>query len=404
MTNETSAPFKKALYVHYQRFERDGSFVHVTNFSREFKGICDEKGIEFKVIAPPLATGVPGQKESGLQKFKSFLARFFISDIKALLVQLKRMRAEIKMLKAEKPDIVLTRFDYNTFSIIWACRALKIPVVLEINSPDHEEREAKYYRVPGAEWFFSSTRALSLCNGGFAVSQVLTEEYRVESTKHLPLKSIPNGVTLSQFTPGEGRSEVRAAHGIDDDAVVVGFVGSFAPWHRMDMLFDSFAKLLSEGNRNVKLLLVGQVKPESESSVARANEPDLKDSVIFSGFVPSDKIGRYLAAMDITVLQNSAYYCSPLKMFEYMAMETAVLASGTGPVKEMLEDGKEGVLFPLEDTQAMTEALTKLVDDASLRQSLGKAARERMAAEFTWRHNAEKVYTLLDEVYSKPKA
>lgn len=392
------APLKRVLYVHYQKFERDGSFVHVTNFSREYEKIAKENGFDFEVVAPPLATGVPGQKTSKLAEFKSFLARYFISDIKAFLVQAKRFYSERKMLKEKRPDIVLTRFDYNTFSIIWACRSLKIPVVLEINSPDHEEREAEYVRVPGAEEFFSSTRALSLCDGGFTVSGVLTEEYRVPQTKSLPIHTIVNGVTLEQFDPSQDAAVLRASHGIEDDEVVIGFVGSFAPWHRMDMLFDSFAEAVKQGLK-VKLLLVGQIKPESADSVARAKQPDIADKVVFSGFVPSNEIDKYLAAMDITVLQNSAYYCSPLKMFEYMAMETAVLAAGTEPVKEMLEDGEEGLLFPTGDGEAMTQALIRLVKDDELRERVGKQARERMAKEFTWRHNAERVHTLLEEVY-----
>lgn len=391
---------KRVVYAHYQKFERDGSYVHVTKFSEEFGGICKEKGIEFIVMAPPLVTGVPGHKTSFIDRLKSRLARFYISDIKAFLVQSKRMLAERRQLKELKPDLVLTRFDYNTFSIIWACRSLNIPVVVEINSPDHEEREAEYLRVPGAEHFFSSTRALSLCHGGFAVSNVLTEEYRVESTKGLPIHSIPNGVTIEQFDPELSGAPVREQFGIGEDEVVIGFVGSFAPWHRMDMLFDSFSHLVKEGY-NVRLLLVGQVKPESEESVQRANQPDIKERVTFAGFVPSNDIDKFLAAMDITVLQNSAYYCSPLKMFEYMAMETAVLALATEPVKEMLEDGEEGLLFPPGDGEEMTQALTRLVQDKELRERLGKAARARMAKEFTWRHNAEKVYDLLDEVYQK---
>ena len=395
----TDKAMKRVVYAHYQKFERDGSYVHVTKFSEEFGGICDEQGIEFTVMAPPLETGVPGQKKSFIGRLKSRLAQFYISDIKAFLVQSKRMLEERRQLKELKPDMVLTRFDYNTFSIIWACRSLNIPVVLEINSPDHEEREVNYLRVPGAEHFFSSTRALSLCDGGFAVSNVLTEEYKVESTRGLPVHSIPNGVTVEQFDPHMSGSPVREELGIAEDEVVIGFVGSFAPWHRMDMLFDSFSYLIGQGYK-VRLLLVGQVKPESEESVARANQSDIKDHVTFAGFVPSNEIDKYLAAMDITVLQNSAYYCSPLKMFEYMAMETAVLSLGTEPVKEMLVDGEEGLLFPPGDGEAMTQALKKLVEDKELRERLGKAARERMVKEFTWRHNAEKVYDLLNEVYS----
>ncbi len=391
-----STAMKRVIYVHYQKFERDGSHVHTTKFAEEFGKLCAKQAIDFQVIAPPKFRGVPGVATSRWQAIKTWLSHYYISDIKAVLVQFKRFFAERRQLQQLQPDIVLTRYEDNTLSIIWACRSLNIPVVLEINAPDDEARETEYLRVPGVEQFFSTTRALRKSQGAFAVSEVLAQKYR-QQVPGKPVHSIPNGVSIEAFDPNTDGSEIRHKLNIPADRIVIGYVGSFAPWHGMGMLLDVFEELLAAG-LPVHLLLVGQVRIDAQETVERAATPALAERVSFSGFVPSEEVYRYLAAMDITVLPNTAYYCSPLKLFEYMAMEKAVVSVNTQPVQEMLVNGEEGVLFPQGDAKALYAALANLSNDGELRSRLGKAARKRMSEQFTWRDNAQRVYQLLDEV------
>jgi len=373
-------------------------------FSREFGRLCGEAGIAFNVLEPSVVDGGGASRPSYLQRIKTSIARYFISDIKALMVQWLQMRKERRQLLALNADVVLTRYDWNTLSIIWAARSLNIPVVIELNSPDEEDRGLKFYRLPGMTHFFSTKRALQLSDGAFAVSEALAKAFRPElEAADKPVHSIPNGVCLEQFTPKLGGPSVRFDLGIDDEKVVIGFVGSFAPWHGLDLLFEAFARLLVE-NANVHLLLVGQPRADSGAWLERAAAADIAPSITFAGHVPATEVSQYLAAMDITVLPNSAWYCSPLKVFEYMAMATAIVAVATEPVREMLNDRRDAALFEEGSVDELFGALKQLASDPVLRKSYGEAARVRVAGDYTWGENARRVFELLQTVEKKKKA
>ncbi len=386
---------KSVVYVHYQKCERDGSFVHTRMFAREFGQLCEQQDIKFTVIQPPVvdSDGVP--EASCWQKIKTYLSRYYISDIKALLVQCRNMQRERRQLKACNADMVLTRYNWNTLSIIWAARSLKIPVLLEINSPDEEDRGMHFYRLPGMAYFFSTPRALRLANGGFAVSEALAQQFRPRLPANKPVVSIPNGVDIAQFDPTLDGVSLRASLGIANTDVVIGFVGSFAPWHGLEMLFDTFVELRAQG-LPVHLLLVGQPRVDAGDWLHVAQSDKYQPHVTFAGHVAQARINEYLAAMDIAVLSNSAWYCSPLKVFEYMAMAKAIVAVATAPVREMLADEHEGLLFEQGNRAALCEQLQRLVNDAELRARLGAAARHKVATEYTWADNARRVMALME--------
>lgn len=392
---------KRVEYFHYQRNRRDGSYVHTREFSRAFAGLCAERGIAFEVVAPALvpdAQSVADQaRETWFRKLRHRLARWYLRDFLIWARQLRLAKAERQRLRTTRPDIVLTRFDDNTLSILWACRAEGIPVVLEINGPDRDEFDDVYRQLPFFRQRFSNRHALSLARGAFTVSEAISTPIRAYAPADKPVVTIPNGVDVTRFDPAEDGRPARRQYGIADDAVVLGFVGSFAPWHGLDMLVDAFEVLLAEG-LPVHLMLVGQTNPKWQALVDRVRAPALAGRVTLTGFAAPEHIPALVAAMDVTVIPNAAYYCSPLKLFEYMAMARPVVAADTAPVAEIVRNGLEASLFSVGDLTAMTHALRVLAIDADLRQRLGAAARKRAVTALTWRHNAEQVFDLLATV------
>ncbi len=385
----------KVMYFHYQRSLRDGSHVHTEEFESAFRRLCAARNIAFSVVAPTLETGIAGP-ESVASKVRHFLAKMYLRDFNVLLSQWRRARVEQAILKEERPDIVLTRFDDSTLSILWACKREKIPVVIEVNAPD-DENSGQYRRLAWFKRLFSNAHAIQLSDGGFAVSDQVADPIRPFALGLKPFVTIPNGVDVQRFRPDISGSVVRLRHAIPQDLVVLGFVGSFAPWHGLDMLVEAVTHLLKE-NLPVHLLLVGQTNPKWQALIDQVRRPGLEQYVTLSGFVAPQDIPSYIAAMDITVLPNAADYCSPLKLFEYMAMARPTVAVGIAPVAAMLANGVEGALFPKGNVDALTARLRELVVDREVRQRLGSAARSRMEKEFTWRHNAERVFGLLERV------
>jgi glycosyltransferase involved in cell wall biosynthesis len=79
---------------------------------------------------------------------------------------------------------------------------------------------------------------------------------------------------------------------------------------------------------------------------------------------------------------NSADYCSPMKMFEYMAAGRAIISSDLTPLREVLDE-EIAVLCPPEDPDAWSHALTALLSDPDRARLLGESARLRAQA-YTW--------------------
>lgn len=387
--------FRKIMYFHYQRSMRDGSRVHTQEFENAFRVLCDSKGIAFSTVAPQQVSGV-SERATTFSRLRHFLGGFYLRDFLTLFKQWRRAAGEQAVLRKERPDIVLTRFDDNTVSILWACRRERIPVVVEINGPEDESNHGDR-RLLWFERLFSNARAVQLANGGFAVSNEIAAPLRAHVTSTKPFITIPNGVDTDRFNSIISGAPVRNLLGIASDRVVIGYVGSFAPWHGLDMLVDAVEQLVAE-NLPIHLLLVGQANPKWHATLVRLQDPRLRAFVTMSGFVEPQQIPEYVAAMDITVLPNAADYCSPLKLFEYMAMAKPTVAVGISPVEAILADGIEGFTFPKGDLNALTARLKELVQSSEQRLMFGAAARTRMEREFTWRHNAERVYGLLESV------
>jgi glycosyltransferase involved in cell wall biosynthesis len=385
--------FRKIMYFHYQRSLRDGSHVHTQEFERAFLHLCEAKGIAFSTVAPPQVSGV-SERTSAFSRIRRLLAKYYLRDFRILISQWRRAAREQDILRNERPDIVLTRFDDNTLSILWACRREKIPVVVEINGPvdefNHGDRRFSCFKR-----LFSNMHAVHLANGGFAVSEEIGAPIRALTRQPKPFITIPNGVDTDRFQSNISGKPIRDLLGISKDRIVVGYVGSFAPWHGLDLLVDAIEQLAAE-NLPIHLMLVGQANPKWQATLDRVRKPELRDFVTLAGFVAPQSIPEYVAAMDITVLPNAADYCSPLKLFEYMSMAKPTVAVGIPPVVAMLTDGVEGFIFPKGDVEKLTKRLKELVQNSEQRQLLGSAARKRMESEFTWKHNAERVYALLE--------
>ncbi|MEQ4498269.1 glycosyltransferase family 4 protein, partial [Nocardioides kribbensis] len=92
-----------------------------------------------------------------------------------------------------------------------------------------------------------------------------------------------------------------------------------------------------------------------------------------------------LAAADVYV-STSAAENQPLAMLQAMAHGLPVVATAVGGVPEVVRDGVEGLLVPVDDPDALGAALRRLRDDPRLRRRLGTAARERVAAGWTRSH------------------
>ena len=204
----------------------------------------------------------------------------------------------------------------------------------------------------------------------------------------------PNGVDTDAFRPGIGGVEVRHELGISAETVLVGFVGTFGPWHGVLTLTDAIAATPLDAN--IHFLLVGDGSLRSEVENRLRNSGDL-GRVTFTGTVSHERVPVMLDACDILVsphvplAEGSDFFGSPTKLFEYMAAGKGIIASHLGQIGDVLAHNETALLVEPGNAGDLSMAIMQLANDAALRIRLGKAARERAISHHTWRSNAARI-------------
>jgi glycosyltransferase involved in cell wall biosynthesis len=194
-----------------------------------------------------------------------------------------------------------------------------------------------------------------------------------------------NAVNPDEFIRDpEAGKQIREQMKIPPNALVVGFVGSYAWFHQTHMIAEAAAALRQRDVGPVYWLAVGD-GPTRPQLDAKAAELGVGDVVIRQGRVPPNQVSSWLSAMDAAVVMSiGGEIIVPIKVPEYMAAALAPVVSDTPASREVVEDGRTGLLFRPDDAASMADAVAKLVGEPGLAASLGRAACEEVRARFTW--------------------
>jgi glycosyltransferase involved in cell wall biosynthesis len=303
-------------------------------------------------------------------------------------------RGAMPQVERAQPDFIYQRYARFSWAGVAAAVQTKRPLFLEYNGS--EVWVGRHWDRVGSLDLLERYERLNLeaATRIFVVSEV--ERRNLEARGITPGKIIvnPNGVDVERFRPGAGGAEARRELGIEDDEVVAGFVGTFGPWHGVEKFAQAIKAI--PANVPVRFLLVGSGSLHTE--VEKQLEPEVQAGrVIFTGAVTHDRVPALLDACDILVAPHvpladgSEFFGSPTKVFEYMAMGKAIVASRLGQIGEVLADQETALLVEPGNVGELTAAIVKLVGSHPLRAQLGAKAREVAVENYTWVHNAQRV-------------
>ncbi len=231
------------------------------------------------------------------------------------------------------------------------------------------------------------------------VSNVLKEILIRKGVNKNKILVNPNGVDVNKFSPAISGDIVRKRYNIENK-IVFGFVGTFGPWHGVEVLVQAYADLIkrySNYRETTVLMLIGDGVKMSEVRNIIYKEK-VERNVILTGIVPYDDIPLYLAACDILVSPHvpnpdgSPFFGSPTKLFEYMAMGKPIIASNLNQIGEILEDGYSAIMFNPGDIRGLTNSLYKMLSMSSdERNILGQNARKEVIDKYTWKRHVERI-------------
>jgi glycosyltransferase involved in cell wall biosynthesis len=379
-----------------------GSSVHV----REMVAAFEELGHEVVLFCvnsgnpveaepyPKLVSVGRGPSGGGIGSVTRNLdkqARQWVAELERLALNLKLRRLIHNHSRDNPFNMIYERYSLFHFGGLTAARRLGIPHLLELNAPlcyeEEHMRTGLNFRV-----LAGTIEELVLRNTHhvLAVSDVLRSFAVDAGTNPNCVSVIPNGVTAKRFCLNPGAShDLRIRLGLLNK-IVIGFVSSLKSWHGTALLLDAFSAL-SQLDHRLHLLIVGD-GPQRKMLEDRIEERRLAERVTLTGAVRHKNVPDYIAAMDIAVApydRSDFFYFSPVKIFEYLAMGTPVVAARIGQIEKILRDGETGILVEPGDVVALREALSLLIGNPDLRVRIGMAGRAWVLRERTWRHNAK---------------
>ncbi len=385
--SESESKQLNILYTHRTR-GADVEGVHIRGMSQAFA----QQGHNVTLVAPPRTdadySNSNGKKKTSKRNFWRSFSRhcpqlFF--EFLELAYNCYLYSQLSKKIREQRVDFIYERYALNTFASVLFGNRHNIPVILEVNDatgiPRLRRHKAEFVARKIESWILNNCTAIITISSEF--QRILGKVVRNREK----ISFVPNAVDPSIFNPSSYENEIRRKY--CNGRVVVGFIGSFAFWHRVDLLIDTIPAIIQRVP-NIHFLLVGEGS-ELDKCKEKVQVKQLNSYVTFTGRITPEKVPLYLKAMDIGVIPDSNTYGSPVKLFEYMAMGVVPVAPGLPPILDVIDDGETGVLFAPGSKSGLEAALLSLCQDSMRREVIAAKARKQVLERHLWRHNANHV-------------
>lgn len=269
----------------------------------------------------------------------------------------------------------------SLFALLW-----RFPVLLEVHEPPAGRLGPFLFRLFCR--LHGKKRLLPITH---ALKELLLSRY-VDQLVDLSIVVLPDGVDLERYQNLPEPAAARHQIGLPEQ-ITVGYTGHLYAGRGIGLLLE-----LARRFPEVHFLWVGGRAEDVQRWQNRITMEQIRN-VTLTGFVENARLPLYQAAADILVMPyervirgssggNTADFCSPMKMFEYMACGRAIIASDLSVLREVLHDGN-ALFCPPEDIVAWCQALTSLIKDPQRRLELARQAQQDVRL-YSWEQRAQR--------------
>lgn len=227
-------------------------------------------------------------------------------------------------------------------------------------------------------------------HGRIAVSEAARESV----ARYFPgeYRIIPNGIENCRF----GGDHVRPIEQFNDGMLNVLFVGRLEKRKGFKYLLRAFA-LVKERVPSARLLVVGAYEQQDKAPFVRYARYHHIHHVKFIGYVPAEELARYYRTAHVFCAPSIGFESFGIVLLEAMAAAVPIVASNIPGYDSVLEHGREGLLVPRKDPEALADAIVCLLGNAGVRRRAGENGR-RKAARYDWEGIARQVYDYYREL------
>jgi glycosyltransferase involved in cell wall biosynthesis len=309
-------------------------------------------------------------------------------------------QAAWKAARAFQPDVIQAELLWTAPAALWLRKRLGVPVVLMQENVEYQ----KFVRFGMTSPFLKAVKWLEgwACRAAdrvVALSEVdrdfMIDLYGVPAER---FALIPHGVDpqLFDYRPG-GAAAAREKLGLAPDVPVLTFVGKldYIPNVRaVEYIAGCIAPAVWEHYPEARFVIIGQ----GAEALTRTDG----DGIIFTGFVDAraairPNLSDYLSASDVVVVPLDSGSGTRLKIVEAASNARPVVSTRIGAEGQSFVQGEE-ILLTDEVDQAFVDATLRLLADPDLRERLGRAARAKVLARYSWRAQARKMEQVYEEL------
>jgi glycosyltransferase involved in cell wall biosynthesis/ubiquinone/menaquinone biosynthesis C-methylase UbiE len=393
------------FWVH---IESGGSYGHTCYVAKELAAVCDQF-VAFLPCPYPLLDDY-GVHQIALDAPSTSAPEDVIAG--ATDHYFARLKPALQALR---PSFIYERLCLGNYAGALLSRMLGIPYIVEYNGSEISMRksfdgvgyvhEAMYLKAE--EVAFAQATAISV------VSEQVRASLLARGVDPSKVLVNPNGVDPDVYSPPTSaeKHRIRERFGFTGDDVVVGFTGTFGGWHGIDVLAAAIPQVCQLRD-DIKFLLIGDgaLKHLIDAVV---EEHGLESRVVRTGRVPQRDGAVMLKACDILVsphnshMVDSRFFGSPTKIFEYMSVGAAIVASDLEQIGQTLSPAlspadvarpdvfvadERAVLCPPGDVPQFVQAVVNLAGRPMVRAALGASARAAVLEHYSWKHHVQNLW------------
>lgn len=362
-------PERIALVTEYYYPHLGGVCEHVHYFAREAR----RRGHHVDIITSRL----PGARaEPNVIRLGRSVPVYFNGSQARLTVGGPLRRQMRAVLRSGAYDVVHVHSPLTPSLPLLAIEEADVPVVGTFHTYFDRSWNYRLFRR-----FFQ--RRLDMLSAAIAVSP--STVVALERYFDADWRIIPNGIDTHVFHPRAARPPA-----VRDDVPVILFLGRFDPRNGLSTLLDAFERVQGRGRR-AQLVIVGDGMLRGHY---RRRAAGLRD-VTFVGAVLDGRAGYYA---------NSAIYACPttkasfgITLLEAMACGTPIVCSDILGFRDVVVHGREALMVPRSDRDALANSLVRLLDDAALRRQLGETGRS-LVSRYDWKHVAGEIIDVYRQI------
>lgn len=290
-----------------------------------------------------------------------------------------------ELIRQVKPDLVHT---HGALSGRIAAKRCHVPVVYSRHSAFPVPAKLKY---PPGRWVNKLINE-HYADHIIAVSPATRDNLVESGISPKKITVVMNGIAPVPETSPEERAALRESLGLEKNTFVFGILARMEDYKGHLYLVHAAKLLKDQGRTNFRVLMAGTGSFEEE--VARAVvEMGVEDVVQMLGF--RSDVDQLLNILDVQLNASYGTEATSLALLEGMSLGLPSIVSDYGGNPFLVEHGVNGLVFPSQDSLALSKCMTRLMDHPNEVKAMGQRAKERFNAQFTgpvFAQNIERIY------------